>query len=563
MRMCICMIGLLLSSTAAAAQTTQLKLRPAPDHSFLLSESCVASAGDVNADGIPDAIVGAYGFVPGSSLVRVFSGRDGAAIHTYLSGTGSGAPNPLFKPGAAAAGLGDVNGDGFDDFILGSPESTLAQGSAGYVTALSGRTGLPLYSVGGYESYDYFGYRCAALGDVNGDGTTDFVAIAITSSSGPPLLRVFSGSDGAFIYGIPEPPEGAAFGRVLAGIGDLDGDGRPDLLVGDPVTSRPFSGNLIGTVFVYSGASGSLLGKVRGEQPDDFFGDSVCGTPDVDGDGVADFVVGAPGQDTPAAGAGCVTWFSGSSLARIRTASIQSSGASFGQSVAALPDLDGDRIPDVAAGAPSLGLHAPNGGFVAWISSASGSVLARHAGSVASGFLGYRLQTIGDTDGDGRAELVTVGRDGSGVGVGLVLSLVPGLREFGAGSPGCEGSSHLRGSRPPLLGETTFQLLSEDAPGSSLGVALLCDAADVAGSDPWSVAVVVHLTLQASTEVIALPIGSDESGRAALTLPIPATPSLLGKTYFAQFFWSWPSSICVPSPLGLSSSTALEIRVGE
>ena len=150
----------------------------------------------------------------------------------------------------------------------------------------------------------------------------------------------------------PTPQE---FGRAVAGIGDVNGDEVPDLLVGAP--GQKVGGNEAhGQVFVFSGATGGLLHALNTPTPQEFadFGASVAGVGDVNGDNHADLLVGARGQDLRGSrDQGQVFIFSGANGRRLHTFDIpmREIKAEFGWSVAGAGDVNRDGIPDVLVGA--------------------------------------------------------------------------------------------------------------------------------------------------------------------------------------------------------------------
>ena len=244
----------------------------------------VSGVGDVNGDEVPDFIVGARDGGSGTSgSVHVFSGADGSVLYNV-----DGAPDE--RLGDFVSGLGDVNGDGVPDFIVGAPGADVGGG----VRVFSGANGTVLYRVdGGEAANDGFGASVRDVGDVNGDGAPDFVVGATGDDSNgvdSGNARVFSGVDGSVLYNFDGDSEGDGFGGSVSGVGDVNGDGVPDIAVGARLAD-------IGYVRVFSGVDGSVLYNFEGDSEGDGFGDSVSGVGDVNGDGVPDFIVGASFPD--------------------------------------------------------------------------------------------------------------------------------------------------------------------------------------------------------------------------------------------------------------------------
>ena len=151
-----------------------------------------------------------------------------------------------------------------------------------------------LRTLQGTAPQGYFGAAVVGLGDIDGDGFDDQ---AVTSRGvDPPMVQIFSGRDGALLrehFGTPGADD--AYGWAGANSGDVDGDGLDDLIVSAPDLNKSFTGQ--GQVYVYSGADGALLHTftapaATGAQ----FGYSVAGAGDVDMDGYDDVIVGAPGD---------------------------------------------------------------------------------------------------------------------------------------------------------------------------------------------------------------------------------------------------------------------------
>ncbi len=260
----------------------------------------VAGAGDVNADGREDFIVGAEATNPGGRInagsAYVYSGATGALLYQKDGMNGDDAF------GWSVAGAGDVNGDGKDDFIIGAPFAIpggLLNAGSAYV--YSGSTGALLHQKDGVDSSNYFGGSVAGAGDLNGDLKSDFIVGAPGASPGglpgAGSVYVYSGADGSVLY----QKNGSAIGDdmgdfgAVAGAGDVNGDGRPDFIIG-AYYANPGGRIYAGSAFVYSGMNGSLLFQIDGAAPSDFLG-SVAGAGDINADGKADVIVGASGAD--------------------------------------------------------------------------------------------------------------------------------------------------------------------------------------------------------------------------------------------------------------------------
>ncbi len=145
----------------------------------------------------------------------------------------------------------------------------------------------------------------------------------------------------------------------------------------------------------------------------------------------------------------------------------------------------------------------------------------------------------------------------------FVVKLRPSIAPwpFGAGTAGCTGPQALQASGFATIGAPAFRLHCTAAPQSSLGLLLVGDAKDLAGSDPFGLGLLLHVDLLASTELLAFDLASDALGKGSLLVPIPADAALVGRTYFAQCVWIWPASCSARLPFGLSSSNGLAIPI--
>ncbi|MBZ0253212.1 MAG: integrin alpha, partial [Candidatus Methylomirabilis sp.] len=259
--------------------------------------TAVAGAGDVNDDGFADVVIGANlhangAFESHDGKAYVYSGADGSLVYAFTSpGTTNG------RYAFAVDGAGDVNNDGFADVIVGGWEDDTGGAEKGRADIYSGADGSILYSFLGEAAGDRFGRSVAGLGDVNGDGFDD---VAVGSGEWPTPTSgkayVYSGQTGALLWSKTDETPGDGLGLAVASAGDWNGDGRPDVLVGAPLRDGP-AGADSGKAYVYSGPNGALLDTIDGKAAGDRLGASLAGLGDVDGDGNSDVIVAAPFHD--------------------------------------------------------------------------------------------------------------------------------------------------------------------------------------------------------------------------------------------------------------------------
>lgn len=299
----------------------------------------MANVGDVNRDGFADLAIGdpTAGDSNNGDVVTgrvyVFSGSDLSVLWVLTS------PAEYRQFGVAVAGLGDLDDDGHADILVGAEGEA---GVQGHVRVYSGRTGEVLGDVAGGLRSGRFGSSVAGLGDVNDDEYEDFVVGARLTFG----AFVYSGKDFSLLYELTEQEPGEAFGAAVAGIGDLNGDNHPDLLVSAPENN--YLGVNSGRVYAFNGPDGALIGAANGDRSESHFGSSLANIGDINHDQIDDFVVGAPSWLSEQ---GRVTVVSGATLLPLLNLDGEP-GSRFGWSVANAGDADGDLLADIVVGAP-------------------------------------------------------------------------------------------------------------------------------------------------------------------------------------------------------------------
>lgn len=411
----------------------------------------VAGAGDVNGDGWPDLVMGA-------AYNRDGGANAGAAYLVLGSNTPAGGSLGLMvefegessqdAAGTSVAGAGDVNGDGFADLIVGAPSNRDSGVEAGAAYLVLGSTSLSSTALGGLQlsgeaEGDDAGVSVAGVGDVDGDGYDDVlvgaqyaggdvgVAYLILGSESPGALDL-SSADARF----SGETAGDWAGRSVAGAGDVDGDGLSDMLVGAYGADDAGSACLfLGATAPQSSSMSSADACFPGDAGDSA-GFSVAGAGDVNADGYADVLVGAYGNGDGGASAGAAFVVLGSgtptsrALASADGAYTGQAGEHAGYSVAGAGDVDGDGFDDVLIGAEHNSSVGSNAG-AAYLVLGSGSLLsasladvgAQFTGEAAGDSAGFSVAGAGDIDGDGYADIL-VGAHGNGGATGAAYLIL-------------------------------------------------------------------------------------------------------------------------------------------
>ena len=355
----------------------------------------VAALGDVNGDGKGDIAVGAIFTNPGGRInagsIYVISGADGRTIYR-VDGERAGA-----EFGRSLAAVGDLDKDNVSDFIVGAPRSSPeGLADAGAIHIYSGKEGKPLDLARGQVAGWRVGQSVTSNGPSNLAFGAPFASPQDKSNAGWVVIPSYKPG---FISG--ESP-GDNFGWSIASAGDVNGDGKPDILVGAPGVGAG-AGTDTGRVYMVSSEGSTVLFKVDGDQPASRFGHSVAGIGDVNGDGVADIAVGAPRAPVLGRGnAGKVFVLSGRDGRLLYNLEGPSAGSSFGHALAGAGDMDGDGVSDLLVGAPGFNANA---GAVFVFSGRDGKKLYEFSGSPREE-LGYSVAAGGDINGDGRPDIL-------------------------------------------------------------------------------------------------------------------------------------------------------------
>jgi hypothetical protein len=400
----------------------------------------VGTAGDVNGDGYSDIIVGAYTYDNGETdegQVYVYlgsaSGVEAAAAWT-VEGNQIGA-----NLASSVSTAGDVNGDGYADVIVGATPYDNGETDEGrayvYLGSALGLEATPAWTVESNQASAYLG-RVATAGDVNGDGYADVIVGAsrydnLETDEGTAF--VFHGSASG-LSGAPnatpldadwtvESDQADAYLGSAATAGDVNGDGYGDVIVGASGYDNGESNE--GRALAYLGSASGLAGApnatpldaawaAESDQADAGFGGSVATAGDVNGDGYADVIVGAPSYDNGETNEGMAFVYHGSVSGLVTrsawTAESDNANALFGISVATAGDINGDGYADVIVGARGYtNPHSEEGLARSYLGSASGLETTPHwtvEANVNWARLGVSVGTAGDVNGDGYSDVV-------------------------------------------------------------------------------------------------------------------------------------------------------------
>ncbi len=383
------------------------------EHSF--SEVTAAGLGDINGDGYDDFFVleseAESDQSPNTDYIYVYSGLDNSLLYT----ASIVADEERDYPGSTAQNAGDVNNDGVNDIIVGSYGETVGSLVLGAVRVLSGVDGTLLYRINGEYDYSLFGENVGSVGDVNGDGYDDFMVSAPSDDDYHfPAVHVFSGIDGSELHKVIFDEYFLYPSFSSSRLGDVNSDGYDDFIIGNvDITNN--NGDRVGNVKVYSGIDGSVLHNLNGTDPQVFLGSNVSGIGDVDKDGHADFLVGQYQVN----GSPSVGLYSGKDGSLVRTfVGDEPLGRSSRKGYFTLSnagDVNNDQVPDIIIGS-SLPIenpyHDPQLGYVQIFSSDDASTIAsfrRHDVE----YFGVPVASAGDVNGDGADEIIVGSTDGA------------------------------------------------------------------------------------------------------------------------------------------------------
>jgi len=390
----------------------------------------VASAGDINGDGFADIILGSPDDNNNAGAAYVVFGKATWGINS-LDATNLGsngfviqAATNLFHVGESVAGAGDVNGDGFDDIIVtaaGSgfyhygttPSAYVIFGKeSGFSTVdLSNLAPSDGFAIHGQYVYGGSNFSVSGAGDVNGDGFADIVIGASADNDSAGAYVIFGKASGFGTIDATNLAPSAGFvihadpahdltGFAVAAAGDVNGDGFDDIIVGAPLADG--GGVDAGNAYLIFGKATGFASidlanlaprdgfVIQGDAADDRAGFSVSGAGDLNGDGLADLIVGAPYGDLGGTDAGQAYVIFGSAALRPQPAE---------------NDFNGDGRSDIL-------WRNDNGRVVDWLGTATGGFNGNGARSNSIVSADWQVAGTGDFNGDGRSDILWRNTDG-------------------------------------------------------------------------------------------------------------------------------------------------------
>ncbi|MCB9166385.1 MAG: FG-GAP repeat protein [Flavobacteriales bacterium] len=389
-----------------------------PSLSFQLNDAganlgeCVSTAGDVNGDGYSDVILGAriYGLGGAAAIFHGGPYNMKTSPDADISGGAAGA-----RMGEAVSNAGDVNGDGFADVIVGAPYASNGQANEGlaylYLGSPSGPSNTPDATFEANVASGHFGASVCTAGDVNGDGYADIIIGAPDLGVGGRAYIHHGGPGGPntvasrVLFGIA----GARFGTSVSAAGDINSDGYADVIVGAPG---------INTAYVLLGSATGIPAlphaTLNEGSAGDLFGSAVATAGDVNGDGYSDVLVGAPDHTNGQTGEGAAYLYYGSETGLVLPYASKLernlASARFGISLAGAGDVNGDGFFDVIVGADhwASGQSGEGGAFV--FHGSAGGLGANPSQTIqinqVDAHLGASVAEAGDINGDGYADVV-------------------------------------------------------------------------------------------------------------------------------------------------------------
>ena len=358
---------------------------------------------------------------------------------------------------------GDVNKDGIADLLISAPFHGPGKNS-GRIYVYSGKDGKELFRCDGKPG-ELLGIGIESAGDIDGDARADQLAGASGAAGGTGAAYIYSGADGRLMRSFEGEAVGDSFGRKVAGAGDQDGDGVPDVIIG--AAGHDANGTDAGRAYVYSGKTGKALITLDGPGPGARFGSCVdahagadgrlliigaqdagsnnegkvyvyrvtdgkaelaftihgqkgdvnlgrmfvSAIGDVNGDGVTDVYASDWESNAGTQGAGRIYIHSGADGERLYALAGEKAGDGFGIGTCEAGDVDGDGCDDFLVGAWQNDAGAVGGGRCYLYSGRTGEILNTYTCSTYGDTFGFDTTGLGDIDGDGALDFLITSAD--------------------------------------------------------------------------------------------------------------------------------------------------------
>ncbi|MBL8008778.1 MAG: FG-GAP repeat protein, partial [Ignavibacteria bacterium] len=375
----------------------------------------VSSAGDVNGDGFDDIIIGAYLYNSNTGRAYIYYGGLNLNTTADVILTGEAASNVF---GCSVSSAGDVNGDGYSDVIVGAYGYSSNKGRAYiYFGGASMNNTADVTFTGELPGND-FGTSVSAAGDVNGDGYSDVIVSADLYSSNTGKAYIYFGGasmNNSADVTMTGNATSDTFGKSVSAAGDVNGDGFSDVIIG----ATGYSSNT-GRAYIFMGAASMdnnadvlLTGEASGNN----FGVSVSSAGDVNGDGYSDVICGAYGFNSNTGKA--YVYYGGAIMNS--TADVSMTGESvfnfFGNSVSTAGDVNGDGFSDVIIS--EFGYNSFSGKAFIFFGGTSMNNIPDITMNeeIINSYFGISAASAGDVNADGFSDII-IGAYGYGANTG-------------------------------------------------------------------------------------------------------------------------------------------------
>ncbi len=423
----ICLLLILLSLHLGSQTPLPLRHEIQGSQIFGALGRSLAGTPDLNGDGVQDLLIGS----PAIGQVILVSGATGSQLMTFST-------MAVFDDfGASVTALSDVNGDGLADLVVGAPLDSTNASSQGAIHVFSGADGSLLYTRWGDYADDMFGHALDAIEDMNGDGIEDILVGAPgTFSNG--FVRILSGKDGSTLATWFGPAPGSGMGWQVVALEDMDGDGLQEVGVSAVLAANSAGDLEAGRLLVISGSGLTLLHDISGLAALDHFGSALSSLGDVNNDGAGDFAVAAVNDNRGGPDAGSVRLYSGATGQLLGDLIGSQSFALFGSALAAVGDVNGDGTPNLAVGAILHDGPFADTGRVTIHNADDGLLISTIDDLESSSQFGAAIAGLGDIDGDSFDDFAASRPNAMGnaflAGAVKVLS-VGGVRSYDAVTP--------------------------------------------------------------------------------------------------------------------------------